>query len=337
AEGTASYRDAHAGRTDPRHYRELQGLWMSSIGIGTYLGEADAAADAAYRASVAEAVRLGCNVVDTAINYRFQRSERTIGQALNDLFGSGEAAREQVVLTTKGGFIPFDSAAPKTREGYFKYLEDTYFGPGVCAPEDIVANCHCMTPGYIRHELDCSLGNLGVDTVDVYYVHNPETQLQEAAREVFLLRLQRVFAELERAVAAGKIRCYGAATWTGFRADPAAPDYLSLEEVLRAALEAGGPGHHFRVVQLPLNLGMPEAFSKPNQMANGQRVSFLAAAARNGITVMTSGSILQGRAADGLPPAVGEAFPGFGTDAQRALQFARSAPGVGVALVGMSQ
>ena len=59
--------------------------------------------------------------------------------------------------------------------------------------------------------------------------------------------------------------------------------------------------------------------------------------ARNGITVMTSGSILQGRAADGLPPAVGEAFPGFGTDAQRALQFARSAPGVGVALVGMSQ
>ena len=31
-----------------------------------------------------------------------------------------------------------------------------------------------------------------------------------------------------------------------------------------------------------------------------------------------------------------ELFPGFSTDAQRALQFARSAPGVTTALVGMS-
>lgn len=336
-EGTASYRDSLSGKAEPRHFRELEDLWMSSVGIGTYLGEADEATDAAYRDSVAEAARLGCNVIDSAINYRFQRSERSIGQALDELFRSGGARREQMVLCTKGGFVPFNNVPPKTREEYLGYLESTYFGPGVCAPDDIVANCHCMTPAFLRHELECSLRNLGVETVDVYYVHNPETQLQEVSREVFQMRLRNAFAELEQAVADGKIRCYGTATWTGFRADAGASDYLSLGEVMQAAVEAGGPGHHFRVVQLPLNLGMPEAFSKPNQQMDAQRVSFLAAAARSGVTVMSSGSILQGRAAKGLPPAVGEAFPGFESDAQRAIQFARSAPGVGVALVGMSR
>ena len=335
-EGTSSYRDSLSGKAEPRHFRELQDVWMSSVGIGTYLGEADEAADAAYRGSVAEAVRLGCNVIDTALNYRFQRSERSVGRALEDLIGAGEAKREQIVLCTKGGYIPFDGTPPQTCEEYLGYLESTYFGPGVCRPDDIVANCHCMTPDFLRHSLETSLRNLGVEAVDVYHVHNPEFQLQEISREVFLMRLRNAFTELEKAVDEGKIRCYGTATWNGYRADPAAADYLSLDEVLQAALEAGGPGHHFRVVQLPLNLGMPEAFANPNQRIDEQRVSFLAAAARNGITVMTSGSILQGRASRGLPPVVDQVFPGFETDAQRAIQFARSTPGVGVALVGMS-
>ncbi len=341
-EGTDSFRESFAGRTAPGHLRELDGLWMSSIGIGTYLGEADEETDAAYRASVAEAVRRGCNVIDAAINYRFQRSERSVGGALDDLFGAGEFRREQIVLTTKGGFIPFDGAPPESPEAFGRYMEETYFGPGLCTPEDVAANCHCMTPAYLRHELEGSLANLGVETVDVYYVHNPETQLQAVSREVFRERLRAAFEEMERAVEAGKIRAYGTATWNGYRADRDAPDFLSLEEVLAAAEAAGGEGHHFRAVQLPLNLGMPEAFSKPNQEVGKEgegekRVSFLAAAARRGLTVMASGSILQGKAAGGLPPVVAEAFPGFDTDAQRAIQFTRSAPGVGVALVGMRQ
>ncbi len=276
-------------------------------------------------------------MIDTAINYRFQRSERSIGQALGALFESGEIRREQLVLTTKGGFIPFDGEPPSSREGFMGYLAHTYFEPGCCTAEDIVANCHCMTPGYLRHELEASLSNLGVDALDVYYVHNPETQLQEVSRDVFVERLTAAFSELEQAVAEGKIRSYGTATWTGFRADRGEREYLSLEEVLGAARAAGGEDHHFRVVQLPLNLGMPEAFAKPNQTCQGESVSFLAAAARYGITVMTSGSILQGKASANLPPVISEVFPGFDTDAQRAIQFTRSAPGVGVALVGMRQ
>ena len=112
----------------------MNGLWLSSIGIGTYLGEADEATDAAYRESVAAAVRGGCNVIDTAVNYRFQRSERSVRAALDDLFAAGEASREALVISTKGGFIPFDTHPPSGQADFTGYyLGKTYFEPGVCS------------------------------------------------------------------------------------------------------------------------------------------------------------------------------------------------------------
>jgi aryl-alcohol dehydrogenase-like predicted oxidoreductase len=74
------------------HFRPaLGGLHLSSIGIGTYLGDADEATDRAYADAIARAVERGCNVVDSAINYRFQRSERAIGAALQRIVSSGAA------------------------------------------------------------------------------------------------------------------------------------------------------------------------------------------------------------------------------------------------------
>src|SRR5262245_6842436 len=109
-EGTARYR-ARFGRLAPDHFLEVRGLWVSSIGIGTYLGEPDASDDAGYRDAVIAAVKSGCNVIDTAINYRFQRSERSVGEALRSLFADG-FSRDEIVVATKGGFIPFDGGYP---------------------------------------------------------------------------------------------------------------------------------------------------------------------------------------------------------------------------------
>ena len=66
----------------PSHFRDANGLRLSSIGVGTYLGDADDSTDADYTAAIRRAIALGCNVVDTAINYRCQRSERAIGAAI---------------------------------------------------------------------------------------------------------------------------------------------------------------------------------------------------------------------------------------------------------------
>jgi len=103
-------------------------------------------------------------------------------------------------------------------------------------------------------------------------------------------------------------------------------------------LEAvAGAGHHLKVVQLPYNLAMPEAYASATQIVGGERVTALEAAARLGIAAIASASILQGQLSQRLPQALTDAFPGLDTSAQRALQFVRSTQGVTAALVGMSR
>lgn len=351
-EGTARYAARFAGRVAEGHFRQAQGLWVSSIGLGTYLGDPDDATDRAYVEAVKRAVSLGCNVIDTAINYRFQRSERAIGQALRELFenlhppqyraearfgrgagGGGHFSREELVIATKGGYVPFDGGFPTDPRGY---IMETFIRPGIARPEDFV-NGHCMAPAYLRHQLEQSRRNLGLACIDIYYVHNPESQLGGIPRDEFRRRLRAAFETLEAAVAEGLIRIYGTATWSGYRTSDRAPDYLSLADVVALAREAGGEGHHFKVIQLPYNLAMTEALTRPNQAIGDLAVPVLEAASRFGLTVVTSAALVQGRLVDRLPIFIAKAFPGLKSDAQRALQFARSTPGVSIALVGMSQ
>ncbi len=332
AAGTDRYRQRFADSLAADHFRAAQGLWLSSLGLGTYLGQPDAATDAAYQAAVKRALALGCNVIDTASNYRFQRSERNIGAALRE----AGIQRDELVVTTKGGFVPFDGAMPRGQVEFQSYLKDTFITPGVCASEDFVQGQHCMTPRFLAHQLDQSLRNLQLDAVDVYYLHNPESQFAAVDHDEFYVRLRAAFEFLESAVADGKIAHYGTATWNAYRVPANSGEHLSLERVVQTAREVAGEAHHCRVIQLPINLAMTEAFTHANQSLNGKQVTLLEAAHALGVTVMTSGSLMQAQLTNGLPPVVAEAFPGLSTDAQRALQFVRSTPGVTTALVGMS-
>jgi aryl-alcohol dehydrogenase-like predicted oxidoreductase len=331
-EGTQRYAARFAGLTAEGHFREREGLTLSSLGIGTYLGHTDAATDAAYTNAVIAAVEVGANVIDTAINYRLQRSERSIREALAELARRG-FARDEIVLCTKGGYLSPDGEMPADPAAYF---EQEYLARGILRREDIAAGCHAMPPPYLEDQIGRSLRNLGVDCIDVYYLHNPETQLSEVRREEFLHRIRAAFGFLEASVVAGKIRFYGVATWNGFRQPPTGQDYLSLAELEAAAREKGGAGHHFRFVQLPFNLAMTEALTRANQIINGEALPMVQAAEKLGITLVASASLLQGQMARNLPPFVADAL-GFENDAQRALQFTRSAPGVATALVGMSR
>ena len=314
--------------------RDHQGLWLSSIGLGTYLGEGTEEVDRGYREAVERFVERGGNVIDTAINYRFQRSERSIGEALDALLRSGRAARDEIVVATKGGFIPFDAVPPSNPSQWFTR---EYLDRGIVSPEDVAGGCHCMSPRYLADQIERSRRNLGLETIDVYYVHNPEMQLEEIGRTPFRERLRDAFRALEKAVAEGLLRAYGTATWEGYRCPPASDAHLDLEEVVAIAHEAGGADHHFRYVQLPVNLAMPEAFLVPSQGARPGASSLLEVAGRLGVTVMASASMMQGRLAQRLSTRVAEAFPGLSTNAQRAIQFTRSVPGLTVALVGMSR
>ncbi len=332
-QGTHAYKERFKNLADG-HFRQRNGLWFSSIGIGSYLGDPDDATDQMYEEALKEAVKSGINVVDSAVNYRCQQSERAFGRALKNLIEAGEIKREEVIVCTKGGFLPFDGNFPKDPMEYFR---ETYIKPGLVSAEDIAQGCHAMTPKYLEDQLQKSLRNLGVETLDIYYLHNPETQLADVDRAEFLDRLRAAFKWAEAKVAEGKIRVYGLATWNGFRLDPESPDYLSLEEINVVAREIGGPNHHFKVVQLPLNLAMPEAWAAANQSFGANLVPFLNVASHTGITVIGSASLLQSRLTGALPEFLHKHFPGLEKNSQRALQFARSVPGLTTSLVGMKK
>jgi len=332
-EGTSRYCERFKDNAAPGHFRQQQNLWLSSIGIGTYLGNADAETDARYTAAISRAVELGANVIDTAANYRFQRSERSIGEALRGLMAGDGFTRDEIIICTKGGYLPFDGAPPRDVR---QYIQETFVKPGIASFEDIVGGSHCMTPSYLQNQLEQSLRNMNLDGVDVYYIHNPESQLGTVAEKEFYTRLRSAFEALEKNRAQGKLKWYGVATWNGFRVTPETSGYHSLAKMVATANEVAGEQHGFRFVQLPFNLAMPEAFTLRNQMVEDQELSLLEAAARLGVTVMSSASIFQGRVARGLPESLLEQLGSLSTHAQAAIQFVRSAPSITTALAGMS-
>ena len=200
---------------------------------------------------------------------------------------------------------------------------------------EIAGGCHCMAPRFLEDQLERSLKNLGLECVDVFYVHNPETQLDDVPPAEFRNRLRAAFEVLEKSAGAGKIGAYGLATWNAFRADSNSPGYLSLAEMVEIAREVGGENHRLRFLQLPLNLAMPEALIKANQIAQGKTLAMVQAARTLGISLITSAPLLQGQLTRNLPPYIGAAL-GLKANSEQALQFARSTPGVTTALVGMS-
>jgi aryl-alcohol dehydrogenase-like predicted oxidoreductase len=333
--GTHAFQRRHADRAAVGHFRQLAGLSLSSIGIGTYLGRDDREADEQYAEAVASALERGINVIDTAINYRSQLSERAVGTALRKaIIEDGWIGREEIVVATKGGFLPFDGGRPTNARAYF---DESYVSKGVFRWDEVVGGCHCMGPRYIRDQIERSRKNLGLATIDIYYLHNPETQLDEIPRYEFVKRLRSAFRALEDAVAEERIRYYGTATWNGYRQPASDPAYLSFAELLDLAREVGGEQHHFRVIQLPYNLAMTEALTLANQRDGAGRMVSTLEAVHDRAYVMTSASVMQGRLTQRLPAATRDAFVGLETDAQRALQFARSSASVGTALVGMKQ
>ncbi len=318
-EGTARFAARFPTHAANGFFRTAQGLTVSSLGIGTYLGGMDEVADRGYREALVAAVRGGINFIDTSLNYRHQRSERAVGAALEALFEAGEARRDEIVVCTKAGYLT----------------------PGA-VPEDlergqVVGKMHSMGAAFLADQLARSRRNLGLETIDVFYLHNPETQLQFVAEEEFLARAAAAFERLERLAEEGLIRSHGLATWQGLRQAAPGAGALPLNRLAGLAAKAGGERHRLRFLQLPFNLAMREAITARPEIGDGCALNVPEAAARLGMSVIASAALLQGRLTRGLPAELGARLPGPASGAQLALQFARSAPGIAVALAGMSR
>lgn len=314
------------------HFTEFCGLRLSSLGIGTYLGDVDAETDRLVEEAIVLSVSSGAvNVIDTAINYRLQRAERSVGRALSRLAataGGKGIGREDLLVCTKNGYLSSDG---ELSSDFWSYIHDEFIRRGKLKPEEIAGEAHAMAIPFLKEQLKRSLANLSLASVDVVYLHNAaESWLAEMGYRRFIERLSDVFSLYEDARRQRQILYYGIASWSCFRVKPGEPEHLNLDDVVDAAKNVGGEEHGFRFVQLPFNLAMNEALTERNQRIADEPLTMFEAARRLGVGVFTSAPLAQGRLLGDarLPPLEG-------SKALSLLQFARSAnPGVIAPLIG---
>ena len=327
SEGTANFAKHHL-EVISQNYRKFCNLTLSNIGIGTYLGNPDSQTDELVKNAVKHSIEHGINVIDTAINYRAQKAERAVGNAIKELIETGKIQRNEIFLSTKNGYVTNDA---DTQEDFWQYVNNEYVSKGIIGKNDISSGYHCMTVPYLADQLERSRKNLGLECIDLIYLHNAvEGQIQDISKDEFMKNLSNVFEFYESQRKQEKIRFYGLATWECFRVSQDNPQYLSLVDVLGLAKKAGGENHGFKFIQLPYNMYLDQAFMIKNQMFDGKKLSILELAKQQNLGVFTSVPLMQAKLlAPGVMPEFGKLGP-----ALRALQFTRSTPGVLAALVG---
>ncbi len=309
AQATQAFADRRRARHpsfEPGAYRPLTGtdLITSKIGYGTYRvhDQSDAHVE-----TLKAAIESGCNLIDTSSNYTDGGSETLIGNVLRELIADGKIQREEMIVVSKVGYMQgqnLDEAMRRERAGtpwqeVVKYMDGCW---------------HCLHPDFLTDQWTRSADRLGLETIDVYLLHNAEYFLSDAhhrtprgalntIRDTFYERIYRAFMQMERFVRDGKIRYYGISSNT-FPTPKTDFEHVSLNRIYDAASKAAetvhgahrasGFGesltrpHHFKVIQLPYNLLEGGALTEVNNGSDGKGVTVLEAAVALGIGVLVN-------------------------------------------------
>ena len=291
-DGTLRFRVRHEGKsTAIGHFKEFQGLSLTSIGMGTYLGNADATTDKLVVNAIKRSVASGAvNVIDTAINYRFQKAERAVGRAVRELIEEKIISRDEIFISTKNGYLTHDADLALD---FWEYIHEHLIKKGVITANDISSDYNCMKVSYLEDQLNRSIKNLGLECIDLMYLHNVvESNVHDIGKDEVMRMLKEAFEFYEQKRSEGVIRYYGMATWTCFRVMPNSREYVNLKDLIDMAKEASvrhkKDEHGFRFIQLPFNLIMHEAATLRNQSINNSMYTVFEASSILGINVFTS-------------------------------------------------
>jgi hypothetical protein len=223
-------------------YRNLgtTGLACHPLGFGCYrINQGNQEHEAALRAYLD---RRG-NLIDTSANYTDGLSEMLVGQVLQDY------PREKLIVVTKGGYIQGQNMELAQK---YKFPEIVYYGEGIW---------HCIHPDFLQTQVQRSLDRMRLKKIDIYLLHNPEYFLTEkehhggpvaSDHEEFYRRVRDAFRFLESEVDRERISWYGISS-NNYGMALSEPAMTSVSRCLAEA-RALRKDHHFRVIQLPMNL-----------------------------------------------------------------------------------
>ncbi len=288
--------NAHNSSFEANAYRRLTGtdLITSKIGYGTYRVHDQ---DEAQAETLESAIEAGCNLIDTSSNYTDGGSETLIGNILQKMTSDNEIKREEIIVVSKVGYMQGQNleqaqqreTAGNPWEEVVKYMDGCW---------------HCLHPDFLIDQWTRSTDRLGLETIDVYLLHNPEYFLSDAKnrsaqsnwneiQDTFYDRVYRAFVQMERFVVDGKIRYYGISSNT-FPSSQTDLEHVSLNRVHEAAAKAAETVYgdhavsHFKVIQLPYNLVESEALTEVNNEISRKPVTVLEAAESLGLGVLVN-------------------------------------------------
>jgi aryl-alcohol dehydrogenase-like predicted oxidoreductase len=308
-----------------------EGLPISSVALGTYLGAPDDETDARLQAVVIDAVNSGISYIDCAANYRCGRSERVVGRALATLTNS---AAKPIVIGTKAGFLPYDNAPPEISDEVF--FQARYIDTGIIKREWVIGDWQCYHPAYLEWQFSESLARLHRQTLDIFYLHNPEAMVPFLAKDVFQQTMREAFAWCMAKVRSGQLRYFGISSWGGLLG-LSRREALSLAEIYQLADSVGGRDH-FKFIQAPFSAGLTHALTHRTQADScGSSMSLLRLIAKLGLHFLGSAPLLHGELLTvDCPEEIRELFP-WPSATQTYLDFARSCPGIASAIVGTTR
>jgi len=226
---------------------------VSPLGFGGYRVDDHTPA---HREALLAAIAAGCTLIDTSTNYTDGGSESLIGEVLEDLERRDAQRRRGIVVVSKIGYVQganLELAMERERGGapfpdMVRYMDGCW---------------HCIHPEFLKDQMERSMRRLRLRSLDVCLLHNPEYFLTDAhrrgvadletTRAAFYARLSAAFAFLEEKVRDGTLRSYGVSSNSAV-APAGDPEATSVSRMLQAAEKGAGPGHHFRVLQIPMNL-----------------------------------------------------------------------------------
>ncbi len=193
------------------HFKTLSHLncKISTLGIGTYMGAPDDINDFyMYNAVKSSVLSNGFNHIDTAINYRYMKSERAVGKAISTLVNKYNYKRDELIVSSKIGYVPEDADNGHRCHSFIqKLIESNSEDNSNISLEDVIFDdkkrpVHCIHPAYLRQQLDLSLQNLNLETVDIMYLHNvfesqgailPEREFEERLGKAFEFMVSKLY------------------------------------------------------------------------------------------------------------------------------------------------